>query len=36
MEGELVVFEACFAAGLHLPVHRFIVEVLRKFEIQIH
>jgi hypothetical protein len=30
------VFEAFFAAGLCLPVHRFIVEVLRKFEIQIH
>jgi hypothetical protein len=35
-EGELVVFEAFFAAGLHLSMHRFIVEVLRKFEIQIH
>jgi hypothetical protein len=36
MEGELVVFEAFFTAGLRLPAHRFIVEVLRKFEIQIH
>jgi hypothetical protein len=35
-EGELVVFEAFFTAGLLLPAHRFIVEVLRKFEIQIH
>jgi hypothetical protein len=35
-EGELVVFEAFFAAGLSLPMHRFIIEVLRKFEIQIH
>jgi hypothetical protein len=33
---ELVVFEAFFAAGLRLPVHRFVVDVLRKFEIQIH
>jgi hypothetical protein len=30
------VFKAFFAAGLRLPVHRFVVEVLRKFEIQIH
>jgi hypothetical protein len=35
-EGELVVFEAFFAVGLRLSVHRFIVEVLWKFEIQIH
>jgi hypothetical protein len=35
-EGELVVFEAFFAAGLRLPSHRFIVEVLWKFEVQIH
>jgi hypothetical protein len=35
-EGELVVFEAFFTAGLRLPTHRFIVEVLRMFEIQIH
>jgi hypothetical protein len=35
-EGELVVFKAFFAAGLRLPTHRFVVEVLRKFEIQIH
>jgi hypothetical protein len=27
-EGELVVFEAFFIAGLRLPAHRFVVEVL--------
>jgi hypothetical protein len=35
-EGELVVFEAFFAAGLRLPVHRFVAEVLRRFEVQVH
>jgi hypothetical protein len=35
-EGELVVFEAFFAAGLRLPAHRFVGEVLRKFDIQVH
>jgi hypothetical protein len=35
-EGELVVFEAFFAAGLRLPAHRFMAEVLRKFEVQVH
>jgi hypothetical protein len=30
------VFEVFFAAGFRLPAHRFVVEVLRKFEIQIH
>jgi hypothetical protein len=35
-EGELVVFEAFFTAGLRLPVHRFVSEVLRKFEVQVH
>ena len=35
-DGELVMFEAFFAASLRLPAHRFVVEVLRKFEIQIH
>jgi hypothetical protein len=29
------VFEAFFAAGLRLPAHRFIVEVLQRFEVQI-
>jgi hypothetical protein len=28
-EGELVVFEAFFSAGLRLPAHRFVGEVLR-------
>jgi hypothetical protein len=36
LEGELVVFEAFFAASLRLPVHRFVVEVLRRLEVQIH
>jgi hypothetical protein len=35
-EGELVVFEAFFAAGLRLPAHRFMGEVLRRFNVQIH
>jgi hypothetical protein len=35
-EGELVVIEAFFAAGLRLPVHRFVGEVLRRFNVQIH
>jgi hypothetical protein len=35
-EGELVVFEAFFAAGLRLPAHRFVVEVLRRFNVQVH
>jgi hypothetical protein len=35
-EGELVVFEAFFVAGLRLPTHRFVVEVLRRFELQVH
>jgi hypothetical protein len=30
------VFEAFFAAGLRLPAHRFVVEVLWRFEVQIH
>jgi hypothetical protein len=32
----LVVFEAFFAAGLRLPAHRFVVEVLRRFNVQVH
>jgi hypothetical protein len=36
LEGELVVFEAFFAAGLRLPAHRFVGEVLRRFNVQIH
>jgi hypothetical protein len=35
-EGELVVFEAFFAAGLCLPTHQFVGEVLRRFNVQIH
>ena len=32
-EGELVVFEAFFTAGLRLPAHRFVAEVLQRLEI---
>jgi hypothetical protein len=35
-ESELVVFEAFFAAGLRLPAHRFVGEVLRRFNVQVH
>jgi hypothetical protein len=35
-EGELVVFEAFFIAGLRLPAHSFVSEVLQKFEVQVH
>jgi hypothetical protein len=35
-EDELVVFEAFFTAGLCLPAHRFVSEVLQKFEVQVH
>jgi hypothetical protein len=35
-EGELVVFEAFFIVGLGLPAHRFVAEVLQRFEIQVH
>jgi hypothetical protein len=35
-EGELVVFDAFFTAGLRLPAHRFVVEVLRRFKVQVH
>jgi hypothetical protein len=35
-EGEMVVFEAFFTVGLRLPAHRFVVEVLRRYEVQIH
>jgi hypothetical protein len=35
-EGELVVFEAFFIAGLCLPAHRFVAEVLQRFEVQVH
>jgi hypothetical protein len=32
----LVVFEAFFTAGLRLPAHRFVGEVLRRFNVQVH
>jgi hypothetical protein len=35
-EGELVVFEAFFVAGLRLPAHRFVAEVLWRFDVQVH
>jgi hypothetical protein len=35
-EGELVVFEAFFTAGLRLTAHRFMAEVLQRFEVQVH
>jgi hypothetical protein len=35
-KGELVVFEAFFVAGLRLPTHRFVGEVLCRFNVQIH
>jgi hypothetical protein len=35
-EGELIVFEAFFTTGLRLPAHRFVAEVLQRFEVQVH
>jgi hypothetical protein len=35
-EGELVVFEAFFTTALRLPAHRFMAEVLQRFEVQVH
>jgi hypothetical protein len=35
-EGELVVFEVFFTTGLCLPTHRFVAEVLQRFEVQVH
>jgi hypothetical protein len=35
-EGKLVLFEAFFIAGLRLLAHRFVAEVLRRFEVQVH
>jgi hypothetical protein len=35
-EGEIVVFEEFFTVGLRLPAHRFVTEVLQRFEVQIH
>jgi hypothetical protein len=36
LRGELVVFEAFFIAGLRLPAHLFVAEVLQRFEVQVH
>jgi hypothetical protein len=36
LEGKIVVFEAFFITGLHLPAHRFVVEVLQRYDVQIH
>jgi hypothetical protein len=33
-ECELVVFEAFFTAGLRLPAHRFVADVLQRFEVR--
>jgi hypothetical protein len=35
-EGDLVVFEAFFTIGLRLPAHRFVAEVMQRFEVQVH
>jgi hypothetical protein len=35
-EGEIVVFEAFFIVGLRLPAHRFVAEVLQRYDVQIH
>jgi hypothetical protein len=35
-EGKLVVFESFFVAGLRLPAHRFVAEVLQRFKVQVH
>jgi hypothetical protein len=35
-EGEIVVFEAFFTAGLLLPTHHFVAEVLQRYDVQIH
>jgi hypothetical protein len=35
-EGEIVVFEAFFTAGLRLPAHCFVAEVLQRYDMQIH
>jgi hypothetical protein len=35
-EGELVMFEAFFTSSLRLPAHRFVAEVLWRFEVQVH
>jgi hypothetical protein len=35
-EREIVVLEAFFIAGLRLPAHRFVAEVLQRYDMQIH
>jgi hypothetical protein len=35
-EGEIVVFEAFFTAGLRLPLHHFVAEVFQRYDVQIH
>jgi hypothetical protein len=35
-EPELIVFEAFFTTGLRLPAHRFVADVLQRFEVQVH
>jgi hypothetical protein len=35
-EGELVAFESFFVDGLRFPAHRFVAEVLQRFEVQVH
>jgi hypothetical protein len=35
-EGELVVFEVFFIVGLRLPAHRFMAEILQRFDVQVH
>jgi hypothetical protein len=35
-EGEIVEFEAFFIAGLRLPAHHFVAEVLQRYDVQIH
>jgi hypothetical protein len=35
-EGELIVFEVFFTDGLRLLAHRFVAEVLQRFEVQVH
>jgi hypothetical protein len=35
-EGEIVVFEAFFTAGLRQPAHHFVAEVLQRYDVQIH
>lgn len=35
-KGEVLVFESLFAAGLRLPCHGFLVDVLDKYKVHIH